>query len=67
MKKSIGAKTIIYPSPVLIVATYDRVIQKLDQLGYTTVILYASEAEYLAAAETNRFPLRIARIDRMRC
>ena len=24
MKKSIGAKTIIYPSPVLIVATYDR-------------------------------------------
>ena len=50
-------------SRYVIAATYDRVIRKLNQHRYTTVILYASEEEYLAAIETNSYPVRIARVD----
>ena len=46
----------------VIAATYDRVIRKLNQRRYTTVVLYASEEEYLAAIKTSSYPVRIARV-----
>jgi hypothetical protein len=47
----------------VVVRTTDSVIHALRQQGYATVILYASDKEYLASVASGENPLRVAKVD----